>query len=103
MTATKGGLVPVLSPLGHLTLVPDADAPSIPPEVSRRLHEAFTRGAGPGLWALGAGEVGTELAAVLGYRLCVSPRKPRSRCKRSLNARRPTDASAHRTTRRTGS
>ena len=57
MTATKGGLVPVLSPLGHLTLVPEADAPSIPPEVSRRRQEAFTRGAGHGLWALGAGEV----------------------------------------------
>lgn len=67
MAATKGGLVPVLSPLGHLTLVPEADAPPIPPEVSQRLHEAFTRGAGHGLWALGAGEVGTELPAVLGY------------------------------------
>ncbi len=56
----------MLSPLGHL-LVPEADAPSIPPEVSRRLHQGFTRGAGHGLWALGAGEVGTELPAVLDY------------------------------------
>src|SRR5687767_8497617 len=67
MTATKSGLAPVLSPLGHLTLVPDADAPPLPQEVSRRLHEAFARGAGHGLWALGAGEVGTELPALLGY------------------------------------
>ena len=67
MTATKWGLLPVLSPLGHLTLVSEADAPPLPPEVSERLQEAFTHGAGHGLWALGAGEVGTELPAVLGY------------------------------------
>ena len=56
-------LAPALSPHGALTLKPsDAEAASALPAVrSARLEQAFARGGGHGLLALGADEVGTSL------------------------------------------
>jgi non-specific serine/threonine protein kinase len=60
-------LVPVLTPLGHLSLAREEDAVALDEEVARRLEESFARGAGHGLLQLGAGEVGTALPAVFSY------------------------------------
>ena len=60
-------LAPVLTPHGRLLLAQVEAAPALPPDVSRRLYEAFARGHGHGLFQLGAGEVGTALPPVLGY------------------------------------
>ena len=58
---------PVLTPHGSLVLRPDADAPVLAGERAARLEQAFARGAGHGLLALGADEVGTALPAVFSY------------------------------------
>lgn len=60
-------LAPILTPHGHLVLAPVADAPALPPDLSRRLEESFARGSGHGLLQLGAAEVETALPAVLAY------------------------------------
>ena len=62
-----GPLAPVLTPHGHLTLVPEADAPHLDPEATQRLSEAFARGAGHGLLQLGAAEAGRALPPALSY------------------------------------
>ncbi len=67
LTNAPASLGPILTPHGRLLLAPVDDAPALPPEVSRRLQEAFGRGHGHGLLQLGAGEVGTALPPVLGY------------------------------------
>jgi non-specific serine/threonine protein kinase len=58
---------PVLTPQGHLLLVPATEAPPLPADLQRRLTTAFERGAGHGLLQLGADEVGTALPPVFGY------------------------------------
>ena len=67
VTGTRATLGPVLTPHGHLLLSPVDDEPALPPDVSRRIEGAFTRGSGHGLLQLGAGEVGTALPLVFGY------------------------------------
>jgi hypothetical protein len=59
--ATTGFLAPLLTPHGHLLLVPDSDAPSLPAALRQRLSDAFTLGSGHGLLQLGAAEVGSAL------------------------------------------
>jgi superfamily II DNA or RNA helicase len=54
-------LVPLLTPHGHLRLVPDSDAPPLPAALAQRLSAAFARGSGHGLLHLGAAEVGSIL------------------------------------------
>ena len=54
-------LVPLLTPHGHLRLVPDSDAPPLPAALTQRLRDAFARGSGHGLLHLGAAEVGSIL------------------------------------------
>ena len=58
---------PVLTPHGRLLVAQVDDGPALPPDVSRRIEEAFARGSGHGLLQLGAGEVGTALPPVFGY------------------------------------
>jgi non-specific serine/threonine protein kinase len=58
---------PVLTPHGSLILRPEGDAPVMEPARAARLAQAFARGAGHGLLALGADEVGTALPAVFSY------------------------------------
>src|SRR5216683_82376 len=60
-------LGPILTPHGRLLLAPVDDAPGLPPDLARKIEEAFARGSGPGLLQLGAGEVGTVLPPVFGY------------------------------------
>src|SRR5262249_47778335 len=60
-------LMPVLTPHGVLTLRRDEEAPELEPARGARLEQAFRRGPGHGLLALGADEVGTALPAVLSY------------------------------------
>jgi superfamily II DNA or RNA helicase len=60
-------LMPVLTPHGVLTLRRDEDAPELEPTQGARLEQAFGRGPGHGLLALGADEVATALPAVLSY------------------------------------
>ncbi len=57
-------LVPLLTPHGHLRLVPDSDAPPLPATLAQRLSDAFARGSGHGLLHLGAAEVGSILPPV---------------------------------------
>jgi non-specific serine/threonine protein kinase len=55
-------LVPLLTPHGHLRLMPDSDAPPpLPATLAQRLSDAFARGSGHGLLHLGAVEVGNIL------------------------------------------
>src|SRR3954447_7040987 len=54
-------LAPLLTPHGHLLLLPDSDAPSLPSALQQRLADAFALGSGHGLLHLGAAEVGTIL------------------------------------------
>ena len=54
-------LAPLLTPHGHLVLVPDSDAPPLPAALGRRLTDAFATGSGHGLLHLGAAEVGSVL------------------------------------------
>jgi hypothetical protein len=60
-------LMPVLTPHGVLTLRRDGEAPEFEPAQDSRLEQAFRRGPGHGLLALGASEVATALPAVLSY------------------------------------
>src|SRR5579871_3908175 len=80
----RAGAHLVLTPRGHLLLREAAgQPPSLEPEVAARIHAAFLRGAGPGLFHLGAVEVATPLAGALSYwrdfgksfitRLCGTP------------------------------
>jgi hypothetical protein len=52
---------PLLTPRGHLLLLPDSDAPSLPAALAQRLTGAFALGSGHGLLHLGAAEVGSIL------------------------------------------
>ncbi len=61
IAATDFFLVPLLTPHGHLRLVPDSDAPQLPAALAQRLSDAFARGSGHGLLHLGAAEVGSIL------------------------------------------
>ena len=54
-------LAPLLTPLGHLLVVVDSDAPSLPAALQQRLTDAFTHGSGHGLLHLGATQVGSVL------------------------------------------
>jgi superfamily II DNA or RNA helicase len=60
-------LMPVLTPHGVLTLRRDEEAPALEPTQGARLEQAFGRGPGHGLLALGADEVAMALPAVLSY------------------------------------
>ena len=60
-------LAPVLTPHGLLTLRQTDDAEALGPDQGARLERAFARGAGHGLFWLGASEVGTALPPVLSY------------------------------------
>jgi superfamily II DNA or RNA helicase len=63
-------LAPVLSPHGVLTLVRSLDADAAPVlgvERGVRLEQAFARGSGHGLLALGVDEVGTTLSPTLSF------------------------------------
>ena len=53
-----------LTPQGHLVAEDQDDAPEIDAAVCIRLTEAFSRGSGPGLVRLGAGEIGQGLPPV---------------------------------------
>ena len=57
----------ILTPRGHLCLVHEAEAPSLPEDLTSRLDAAFARGAGPGLLQLGACEVGGVLPPVFAF------------------------------------
>ncbi len=60
-------LILVLSPLGHLLLENQAEAPELEVGLAGRLRAAFARGAGHGLLRLGAGEMRSVLPAELAY------------------------------------
>jgi superfamily II DNA or RNA helicase len=60
-------LAPVLTPHGRLMLAPEPDAPDIADELARRLTKAFARGAGHGLFHLGAAETRMALPPLFGY------------------------------------
>ena len=60
-------LAPALTPHGLLTLRQTEDAAALDPDQGARLERAFARGAGHGLFWLGASEVGTALPPVLSY------------------------------------
>ena len=53
-------LVPLLTPHGHLRLVPDSDAPFLPGALAERLSDAFARGSGHGLLHPGAWQTATK-------------------------------------------
>jgi len=65
--ATEAVTALVLTPHGRLLLEPVDDAEEASSGLSHRLRTAFARGSGPGLWQLGAAEVGTTLPPVFGY------------------------------------
>ena len=56
-----GSLAPLLTPQGHLLVVPGSEAPSLPASLQQRLSDAFALGTGHGLLHLGAAEVGSIL------------------------------------------
>ncbi len=60
-------VMPVLTPHGVLALRGDEEAPAPEPAHRARLEQAFLRGSGHGLLALGADEVGTALPAEWSY------------------------------------
>ena len=60
-------LAPVLTPHGHLIVVPEKGAADLGRDLARRIQKAFARGAGHGLFHLGAAEVRMALPPVLGY------------------------------------
>jgi superfamily II DNA or RNA helicase len=60
-------LAPVFTPNGHLTLIPAGDELPLQAATASRLQQAFARGSGHGLLQLGAGEVATDLPAVLSW------------------------------------
>ena len=59
--ATTDFLAPLLTPHGHLLLLPDSDTPSLPAALAQRLTDVFALGSGHGLLHLGAAEVGSIL------------------------------------------
>ncbi len=65
--APTGTLAPLLTPQGHLRLVPDADSPPLPEALCARLDAAFSLNAGHGLLHLGASEVGVVLPPALAW------------------------------------
>lgn len=65
--AATDALALLLTPQGHLRLVPDADSPPLPEAQCARLVAAFTLGVGHGLLHLGASEVGSVLPPVLAW------------------------------------
>src|SRR5271167_5221723 len=60
-------LMPVFTPHGVLALRADDATPTSDSARNERLEQAFLRGSGHGLLALGADEVGTALPAALSY------------------------------------
>ncbi|MFZ4534674.1 DEAD/DEAH box helicase [Propionivibrio sp.] len=62
-----GALAPLLTPHGHLRLVPDSDTPPLPAGLHDRLATAFALDAGHGLLHLGASEVGSVLPPALAW------------------------------------
>lgn len=56
-----------LTPRGHLLLMPDEDAPTLPVPLQQGLLESFALGSGPGLFHLGSTQVGTILPTVLAW------------------------------------
>jgi len=60
-------LAPILTPHGHLSLVPEEDAVALDPNVAQRLQNAFLRGSGHGILQLGAAEIGIALPPVFSY------------------------------------
>ncbi|MCL5285663.1 MAG: DEAD/DEAH box helicase [Nitrospirae bacterium] len=56
-----------LTPRGHLQFAEEAEAPPLPENLDGRLGEAFDRGNGFGLVALGAGEATTALPPALAF------------------------------------
>jgi len=67
LDADNTALAPLLTPLGHLHAVPDADAQALPAGLGPRLAGAFALGAGHGLLCLGAQEVGSVLPPAWGW------------------------------------
>ena len=61
--AATHSLAPVLTPHGHLLLVPNAEAISLPAALQQRFSDAFAPGSGHGLLHLGATQVGSILPA----------------------------------------
>lgn len=66
-TLASEKLAPVITPHGHLVLVPDAEAPLLAADLLARLEKSFARGAGHLLLQLGAGEPGTALPSPWSY------------------------------------
>jgi non-specific serine/threonine protein kinase len=66
-TSSMTALAPVLTPHGALTLKPSDEPAALDPAHSARIEKSFARGAGHGLLALGADEVGTVLPPALSY------------------------------------
>jgi hypothetical protein len=60
-------LTPAFTPHGRLILVSSDAAPEMDPALTERLGPAFARGAGHGLLALGAADVGRVLPPVFAY------------------------------------
>lgn len=60
-------LVPVVSPGGSLSLADDADAPELDGDTAQRLRASFGRGAGRGLFHLGAVEAGNLLPPAFAF------------------------------------
>ncbi len=56
-----------LTPRGHIQFADETEAPPLPPDLDHRLEEAFARGSGHGLVALGAQEATTALPPVLAF------------------------------------
>jgi hypothetical protein len=54
----------VLTPHGHVVLVPSADAPTLPEELQRRLERTFERGAAHGLLIWGCVRLASAAAGV---------------------------------------
>jgi non-specific serine/threonine protein kinase len=60
-------LTPLLTPRGHLLVVPQDEAPVLEPGLAARIRAAFDRGGGHGLLRLGAAEVGQILPPAFVY------------------------------------
>ena len=60
-------LAPVLTPHGRLIVERDKDAPALDAQLAQRMKNAFTRGSGHGLLALGADEIGVALPPALWF------------------------------------
>ena len=64
---TAHALTLLLTPHGHLLLVPAADVPPVATDLQQRLADAFALGAGYGLLHLGAAVVGSVLPPILAW------------------------------------